>query len=153
MGPDVDLQDGRLVGAGELGEGLSAAAAPLLLGGQFDEFFGGGQVGVVPAFRSRLSPSLPAWSRRSVGSGGAADGGRRLGLASEELLLAEAELGLERGDLLLELGLAGHGAVEHGLVVGGLTPGLELLGQPWADRAGRFQLSTGEPEQWEGEEL
>ena len=38
-------------------------AAPLLFGGQFDELFGGRQVSVVPAFRSRLSPLLSAWSR------------------------------------------------------------------------------------------
>ena len=31
--------------------------------------------------------------------------------------------------------IALNGSVMHGLPVGGLSPGLELLSQPWADRA------------------
>src|SRR5512142_2473252 len=42
MGTDVDLQDGRVVGARERGEGLSTAGATLLRGRQFDELFNGG---------------------------------------------------------------------------------------------------------------
>ena len=62
MGPDLDLQDGGLVGAGEGREGLSAAGAPLLFGGQFDDLLDGGQVGVVAALGSRLAPLLSAGS-------------------------------------------------------------------------------------------
>src|SRR5512142_1002595 len=84
---------------------------------------------------SRFPTLLAAWPRRPIGASGALSGGRGVGLAPEELLLAEAELGLEPGDLLVELGLACDGAVEPGLVVSGLPPGLELLGQPGADWA------------------
>ena len=135
MGTDFDLQDGGVVGAGERDERLSAAGTPLLFGGQFDDLFHGGQVGVVPAFRSWLSPSLSARSRRSGRSVGSVDGGRSLGLAPEELLFEEADPGVELLVLLIEEWLAWDGPLMHGLPVGSLTPGLELLGQAWADRA------------------
>src|SRR5512135_57712 len=135
MGVHFNLQDRRVLGPGEGDKRLSTTGAALLFGGQFDHLFHGGQMGVVPAFRPRSSPLLSAWPWRPGGAGEAVCRGRGVGLASKELLLAEAELGLEVSDLLLELGLACDGAVEHGLVVRGLTPGLELLGQPWADRA------------------
>src|SRR5512135_299485 len=92
-------------------------------------------MGIIAAFGSRFPALLAAWPRRPIGASGALSGGRGVGLAPEELLLAEAELGLEPGDFLVELGLACHGAVEHGVVVSGLPPGLELLGQPRADWA------------------
>ena len=101
MGTDLDLQDRGVVGAGEGGEGLSAAGTSLLFGGQFEDLFDGGQVGVVAAFGSRLSPLLSAGSWRSGRAGEALAGGRGVGLASEELLLAEAELGLEARRSLL----------------------------------------------------
>jgi hypothetical protein len=64
--------------------------------------------------------------------------GRRsgLGLAAEELLLAEAKQGLKAVDLGWELGLALEGAAMHGLPIGGLAPGLELLLQAWTNRTG-----------------
>src|SRR5512135_2059977 len=135
MGPDFDLQDCGVVGAGERGERLSAAGTPLLFDGQFDDLFHGGQVGVVPAFGSWLSPSLSAGSRRSGRSGGAVDGGPRLGFAPEELLFEGADAGVELLVLLVEELLALDGPLMHGLPVSSLAPGLELLGQPWADRA------------------
>ena len=52
------------------------------------------------------------WSRRRGG----------LGLAPEELLLAEADQGLKPLDLGLELGLTFESPAVHGLPVGGLTP-------------------------------
>ena len=58
-----------------------------------------------------------------------------VGLAPEELLFAEPDAGVELLVLLVEESLALDGALVHGLPVGGLTPGLELLGQAWADRA------------------
>ena len=71
MGADLDLQDRGVVGAGEGGEGLSAAGAPLLFGGQFEDLFDGGQVGVVAAFGSRLPALLAAGAWRSGRAGGA----------------------------------------------------------------------------------
>ena len=59
-----------------------------------------------------------------------------LGFASEELLLAESELGLETVDFRLEEFLAGHGSLMHALPEGGLTPGLKLSRQTGTDRTG-----------------
>src|SRR6516165_901970 len=73
------------------------------------------------------------WVRGRWGQGGADAG---LGLAAEELLLTEAELGAELFDLLFEEGLALHGAVVHGLPVAGLAPGLELHGEARAHGTG-----------------
>src|SRR5205823_2514746 len=58
------------------------------------------------------------------------------GLAAEELLLPQAQSGAELFVLGPEEALALLGAVVHGLAVTGLPPGLELLGQAWADGAG-----------------
>src|SRR5262249_60208643 len=99
----------------------------------------GGGVGVSPGWGARLPGLLAA---RAGGAGRAGPPLRRsrgVGFAPGELLFPQAELGLERGDLLLELGLPGHGAIEHRLVVGGLPPGLELLSQAWTDRARRLR--------------
>ena len=60
-------------------------------------------------------------------------------VCAEELLLAEAKQGLKPVDLGLELGLAFEGAAMHGLPVGGLPPGLELLLQAWANRTGALR--------------
>ena len=89
----------------------------------------------VPAFRPRLSPLLSAGSWGSRGSGGAVGGGRRVGPAPEELLFEEPDAGLELLVLLVEEPLSLDSAMVHGLPVGSLAPGLELLGQAWADRA------------------
>jgi hypothetical protein len=71
---------------------------------------------------------LSTWSRRSRGSGGAVGGGRRVGLATEELLFEEPDAGLELLVLCMEELLSLDSALVHGLPVGGLTPGLERLG-------------------------
>jgi len=54
-------------------------------------------------------------------------------------LLAEAQLGAELFDLLLEAGFALQGAVMHGFPVAGLPPGLELLGQARTDGTGAIR--------------
>jgi hypothetical protein len=128
MGADLDLQNGGVVCAGEGSKRLSAPGASLLVRRQFEDLFDGGQVGIIAAFGPRLSRLLAARTWGSGGVGQALSRGRGVGLAPEELLLAQAELGLEGGDLFFEPGLAGHGAIEHGLVIGRLSPGLELLG-------------------------
>jgi L-aminopeptidase/D-esterase-like protein len=135
MGADFDFQDRGVVGAGERSEGLPAAGTPLLFGGQFDDLFHGGQVGVVPAFRSWLSPALSAGAWGSGRGDGAVARGGGIGLASEELLFQGADAGVELLVLLVEEFLALDGPLMQGVPVGGLPPGLELLSQPWADRA------------------
>src|ERR1700681_2617382 len=68
------------------------------------------------------------------------NGGRRgrlgLGLAAEQLLFAEAELGFEFGEALLECSFALDRPLMHGLPVSGLAIGFKLLGQAWADGTG-----------------
>jgi hypothetical protein len=133
MGTDLDFQHGGVVGAGEGREGLSAAGTPLLFGGQFEDLFDGGQVGIIPAFGSGSPPLLSARPWREGAGCDALDGGSGVGFAPEELLLAEAELGLETSDLVFELSLAFDGPLMHGPSVGGLAPGLELVSQAGAD--------------------
>ena len=135
MGPDFDLQDRGVVGARKGGERLSAAGTSLLFGGQFDDLFDDGQVGVVAAFGSWLSPLLSAGSWRSSRAGGPVAGGRGIGLATEELLFEGTDAGVKLLVLLVEEFFALDGSVMHGLPVGGLSPGLELLSQAGADRA------------------
>jgi hypothetical protein len=139
MGPDLDLEDDRILGAGEVGEGPATPGTPASLGGQDSVFPESREVRVVaspgPGPAGLLAARSP-WGRvrgRGLRGGGSGRGGG-LGLAAEELLLAEAELGLESVDLGLELGLAFQGSAMHGLPVGGLAPGLELLLEAGANR-------------------
>jgi hypothetical protein len=109
MGPDLDLQDDRILGAGEVGEGPATPSTPALLGRQDLIFRDSREVRVVASGRSgpagSLAPRSPwGWVQGLRGGGSGRCGG--LGLAAEELLLAEAELGLESFDLGLELSLA-----------------------------------------------
>ncbi|MBV8383049.1 MAG: hypothetical protein JOZ63_10595 [Planctomycetaceae bacterium] len=108
----------------------------------------GREVGIIAAFRAGSAALLAARPpRRRVGAGrvrGRRDGRRGgLGLAPEELLLAESEQGLEPVDLGLELGLAIESAAVHGLPVGGLAPRLELLLEPRTDRTGALRQGRG----------
>ena len=104
----------------------------------------GRQVGIVAAARPRVAALLAARS-----AGGSRGRRRRRGrgaglrLAAEELLLAEAQLGAELFDLLLEKGFALDGAIMHGLPVTGLSPRLERLGQVRADGAGSARKGRG----------
>jgi hypothetical protein len=95
---------------------------------------------VVTAARPRpaglLAAPSPGQGYRVAGRWGQGDGGAGLGLAAEEVLLAEAERGAELFDLLFKEGLALDGAVVHGLPIAGLTPGLELLGEAGANGTG-----------------
>src|SRR5262249_38483815 len=130
-----DLQHGGVIGAGEGSQRVAAPGAWLLRRRQLEALFDGGQVRVITPFGARLPRSLTPRVLRSGRAGRALSRGRGVGLAPEELLLPQAKLGLERGDLFFEQGLTSHGAIEHRLVVCGLAPGLELLGQAWANRA------------------
>jgi hypothetical protein len=135
---DFDLQDGGVRGAADGREGLAAAPATARRCREFVLFDNRGQVGVVAAARSRPAGLLAAslsgrgsWTRRGRWGSGAG-----LGLFAEELLLAETQLSAELFDLLLEMGGTLDRAVVHGLPVGGLSPGLELDGEAWANGTG-----------------
>jgi hypothetical protein len=148
MGPDVDLQDEGILRAGEVGEGLTAPRTSASLGGQDVVLGDGREVGVIasrgPGVTGLLAARSP-WRRIGVGwIGGRRGGGRGgLGLAAEELLLTKPEQGLESIDLGLEFGLALEGAAMHGLPVGGLAPGLELLLEARANRTGALRQRRG----------
>jgi hypothetical protein len=148
MGPDLDLQDFGILGAREVGEGLTTPRAPALIGRK-DVILGNGwKMRMIPASRPRLAALLPAWPwRRRVDTrhvGGRGSGrGSRLRLTPEELLLAESKQGLELVVLGFELGLAIEGAGVHRLPVAGEPIRLELLLQPRADRTGTLRQRRG----------
>src|ERR1019366_4218383 len=104
VGFDLDLEDLAILGALERLEGQATARTRLLLCGQFDDLFDGGQVGVIAALRSRFAVSL---ATRLLGRGlgasqGFAGSGTGFALGPEELLLAQAKLALQTVDLFLE---------------------------------------------------
>jgi hypothetical protein len=144
MSANVDFEDEGILGARELVEGKIALRTTALLGGQDVVFRDGREMGIIASFGPGAIGLLAAPSRRRwVGAGrirGRRSGrGGGLGLAAEELLLAETEQGLEVVDLGLELGLAVEGAAMLGLPVGRLTPGFEILLQAWANRTGTLR--------------
>jgi hypothetical protein len=158
MGLDLDLEDGGVIGAREVGERLAARRAALLVGGPGHFLRGGRQVAMVAAAVSGAAPLLAARSsavaggRRRVGVGargwrGAVGVGGRdrgwgreqligtvacFGTAAEMLLPEEAKLGFEFGDALAESRLALTGALMHGLPVADLLAQGESFGLSWA---------------------
>jgi hypothetical protein len=139
MGPDLDLQNDRILGAGEVGERLATPRAAALLRREDLRVLDGHEVGVIASLGTGPTRLLAAWPRRGCVGGGAIRGrrGRRrggLGLASKELLLAKTKLGFESLDLHFELGLTLKGSGVLGLVVGGLTKRLEIPIEPRANR-------------------
>ncbi|HLY82922.1 MAG TPA: hypothetical protein VKQ71_08045 [Acidimicrobiales bacterium] len=139
MGPDVDLQDSGILGAGEVGERLTTPRATAHLGRKDMVLVDGLKVGVVASLGTWPTGLLTARpTRRRVGAGGIR--GRRsrrrggLGLAPEELLLAKTEQRLEPLDLDFELSLALTSSGVQGLPVGGLSKRLEILIEPRANR-------------------
>ena len=150
MGPDLDLQDFGILGAREVGEGLTTPRAPAPIGRK-DVILGDRRkMRLIPASRPRLAAPLPAWPwrrRRRAHSGrvrGRGSGrGSRLRLTPEELLLAESKQGLELVILGFELSLAIEGAGVHRLPVAGEPIRLELLLQPRADRTGTLRQRWG----------
>src|SRR6516165_4159786 len=169
VGLDVNLQDGCVLGAREVGERLAAARAALLGGGQALDFFGGRQRAIIAAAVAGLSPLLSPRQATGAGRGGrgrfvgAGRGGggvgwrvrrgvggrvgrwqlvRRgagFGTAPEELLAEEAELGLEFGDTGVELRFALAGALMHGPPVADLLAEVEELALVRAGGTGRWQ--------------
>jgi hypothetical protein len=139
MGPDLDLQDDGILGAGEVGERLTTPRAAALLRGKDLRVLDGRKVGVIASLRTwptNLLAARPTWRRIGAGSIRGRRSRRRggLGLASKELLLAKTDHRLEPLDLGFELGLALEGSGMLGLPVGGLTKRLEILIQPRANR-------------------
>jgi hypothetical protein len=127
---DRDFEKSRVVGAGEVGEGLAALGAALLVGRQGADFRGGWQMAVVASAVSGLArllsapPSDMAWRRGRVGRrvGGRVRGqlvGARacFGTTAEELLAEEAELGFAFSDAEVESLFALTGALMHGFPV------------------------------------
>jgi hypothetical protein len=152
MGLDLDLEDGGIRGAADRGEGAATAVAVSVGAGDLVFFGDHGQVRVVAAAWSRLAALLTTRPAR-WGVGGRRHGrGRRgagLGLAAEELLLAQTQLGAEVFVLLAEQRFAFDSALVLGLPITGLPPGRELNGEAWADgtgtiREGRRGTSGGE---------
>jgi hypothetical protein len=144
MGPDIDLEDDRILGAREVVEGLATARTAALLRGELVVLDHSREVGMIAPLGPLLTALLTALSagRRRAGVRGRVGrfgGGAGLGLSAEELLLAEAQQRLKPVDFGLELRLAFEGAAMHGPPVGGLPPGLELLLQAWANRAGALR--------------
>jgi hypothetical protein len=91
MGPDVALEDDRILGAGEVVEGLAAPRATALIGGEWVVLDDGREVGIVTPFGTGLLTSGPTpWRVGRGGERGRRLGGGGLGLSTEELLFAEA---------------------------------------------------------------
>lgn len=152
VGSDFDFQEGRILGAAHGGEGATAALAAALLGGKLVFLANGGQVRVVAAAWSGPAALLATRPpRRAVGprrGWGRCRGGAGFGLAAEELLLPEAQLGAELFVFLPQQGFTLQGTLVHGLPVAGGAPRLELLGEARADRTraigkGRSGASRG----------
>ena len=64
MGPDIDLQDGGILGAWEIGERLTTPRAVALVGRQDLVFDNGREVGIIAAFRTgptALLATRPSW--------------------------------------------------------------------------------------------
>jgi hypothetical protein len=144
MGPHVDLQDDRILGPREVVEGLAAPRTTALLRREFVVLGDGREMGIVTPLWTRLARLLTSGPTRWCFGRGYERGcrfgyGGGLGLSAEELLLAEAKHGLKPLDLGLEFGLAFEGAAMHGLPIGDLPPGLELLLQAWANRTGALR--------------
>jgi len=93
MGLDLDLQDGGILGAADRGEGTAAVAAAAQIPWDLAVLKDDGQVRVVAAAWSRLAVLLaalpPGYRAGTCRSRGRQEGGSGLGLAAEELLLAE----------------------------------------------------------------
>jgi hypothetical protein len=102
-------------------------------------FDDGGQVAVVASCRSGPSALLAAWAWEVWGGVVGVRGvvgrcsGVGFGFRAEELLFAESEFGFEFVNALLGEAFALECALVHGLPVGGLSEGLEFLGESWVD--------------------
>ena len=115
MGPDLDLQDDGILGAGEVGERLATPRATALLGRKDLRLVDGRKVGVIASLWTWPTGLLAARpTRRRVGAGRIRGCRSRrrggLGLAPKELLLAKTDHRLEPLDLGFELGLALEGS-------------------------------------------
>jgi hypothetical protein len=148
MCPDLDLQDGGILGTREVGKRLTTPRATALLRRKDLRLDDGRKVRIIASVRTwptRLLAARP--TRRCVGVGRIRSRRSRrrggLGLAPKELLLAKTDHRLEPFVLDFELGLALKGSGVLSLPVGGLTKRLEILIQPRANRTGALGKRRG----------
>src|SRR5205823_1741460 len=109
MSPDLDLQDGRVLGAREVREGLATPRTTGVFGEEFVILDDGRELGIIASPGTGPTALLTARPPRQWRGGGRRRDRRcgrrgRFGLSAEELLLAEAQQRLKPVDLGLELG-------------------------------------------------
>jgi hypothetical protein len=95
MGSDIDLEDDRILGTGEVVEGLAASGTTALLGSELVILDDDGEMGIVTPLGTGLARLLASGPTRWRVSRGVERGrrlgrGGGLGLSTEELLFAEA---------------------------------------------------------------
>jgi hypothetical protein len=142
MGLDLDLENSGIRSAADGGKGAAATPAAAFVAGDFMLLGDRGQVRIVAAawpFVAALLATRPAgW-----GIGGCCRGrgssGAGFGLAAEELLLAQTQLGAELFVLLAQKGFAFDGALVLGFPITGLPPGFKLDGEAGADGTGSIR--------------
>ena len=129
---DLDLLGVFRVAASQ--EGLAAVGADTVLGRQFEDFLAGGQMGVIPAFGSRVLRLLTTIPPGSLGVVlgiiqviGAIVARLGLGAPPEEIGLELAFLPFELFDLLLQRGEATQGIPMPTLPVAHLLTQFEVL--------------------------
>ena len=94
MGANLDLENDRILGAGEVVEGLAAPRATAPLGGQAVILDDGREVGIIAPLGPRLAGLLASgptrWRGGRIGERDRRLGRGGLGLSAEKLLFAEA---------------------------------------------------------------
>jgi len=134
-GLDIDFENLAVLGAGKVLEGKAAGGTVAQVLWKVFDLLNGRQSGVVSARVTGLAFSVAARTGRSgsrVGGGhggGLGDGRRRFGLSAVELPFEVENARLEGGDFVLEIGLAGLGALVHALPIARIATGGEQVGK------------------------
>jgi hypothetical protein len=94
MSPDIDLENDRILGAGEVAEGLAASRTLALIRRKLVILDDGREVGIIAPLGTGLAGLLTSgptrWRVGRVGEWGRRLGRGGFGLSTEELLFAEA---------------------------------------------------------------
>ena len=143
MGSDIDLQDDRILGSGEVVEGLAASGTPAPIGCELVILDEGREVGIVTPLGTGLTGLLTSGPTRwrvgrwlRVGTAGSVAAAVSV-FRPKSCCSRRRSLSLEVWSFsVLSWASRCEGAAMLGLPVGGLSPGLELLVQAWADRTG-----------------